>query len=251
VPFRVFSRVVDRRALPPRRPPLGIRVSFRVFGLPKYRPYWFCDPTLPFGLPPAVWFSLGRLPQPQLSDRCILSSSSAFLQSLDQRDLVRQPQPANTSHGLCFPSAHQATAVHLPRALPRPVTFRLQGLATLLAAFSRRLRAGFFSHRQRSWDSPFGAFPSDKVSGAFPPERTHLPFCAAVVPAAEAVSRPGRPRFLGFIPCRSPWRQQQVLVALPLGAPVGFALPGLTREGLDQDFARSPLSRFFRPRPKA
>jgi hypothetical protein len=135
------------------------------------------------------------------------------------------------------------------RELCLPATFRLQGLATLLAAFSRRLRAGFFSHRQRSWDSPFGAFPSDKVSGAFPPERTHLPFCAAVVPAAEAVSRPGRPRFLGFIPCRSPWRQQQVLVALPLGAPVGFALPGRSNKAL----IRIPpdlLSRAFSTEPQ-
>jgi hypothetical protein len=184
-PFRVFSRVVDRRALPPRRPPLGIRVSFRVFDLPKYRPYWFCDPTLPFGLPPAVWFSLGRLPQPQLSDRCILSSSSAFLQSLDQRDLVRRPRPANTSHGLSFPSAHEAAAVHLPRALPQPVTFRLQGLATLLAACSRRSPAGLVSYRRRSWDSPFGAFPSRKVHAAFATVWTHMPFHPPVTPAAR------------------------------------------------------------------
>jgi hypothetical protein len=56
----------------------------------------------------------------------------------------------STSHGLCLPA-----------------TFRLQGLATLLAAYSRRARAGFVSHRRRSWDSPFGAFPSRKVPTRF------------------------------------------------------------------------------------
>jgi hypothetical protein len=53
------------------------------------------------------------------------------------------------------------------RELCLPATFRLQGLVTLLTAFSLRSLAGFVSHRQRSWDSPFGAFPSRKVSRRF------------------------------------------------------------------------------------
>jgi hypothetical protein len=40
--------------------------------------------------------------------------------------------------------------------LSPPATFRLQGLATLLTACSLESRAGFVSHRRRSWDSPFG-----------------------------------------------------------------------------------------------
>jgi hypothetical protein len=56
----------------------------------------------------------------------------------------------------------------LTRVRP-PASFRLQGLATLLAVSSLRTRAGSVSHRQRSWDSPFEAFPSRKVSGALPP----------------------------------------------------------------------------------
>jgi hypothetical protein len=36
--------------------------------------------------------------------------------------------------------------------------FRLQGLVTLLAVCSLRSLAGSVSHRQRSWDSPFGVF---------------------------------------------------------------------------------------------
>jgi hypothetical protein len=48
----------------------------------------------------------------------------------------------------------------------------------------------------------------------------------------------------GFAPFESPWRRRMVLTLLPLDAPLGFALLRLTRGNLDQDFARSPLSRF-------
>jgi hypothetical protein len=40
-------------------------------------------------------------------------------------------------------------------------------LVTLLAVYSLRSRAGFVSHRPRSWDLPFGAFSSQKVTGRF------------------------------------------------------------------------------------
>jgi len=57
-----------------------------------------------------------------------------------------------------------------------PASFRLQGLVTLLAACSRPNRVGLVSCRQRSWDSPFGAFSSGRGADAFPRLRTHLPF---------------------------------------------------------------------------
>jgi hypothetical protein len=71
-----------------------------------------------------------------------------------------------------------------------PASFRLQGLVTLLAAYSRRARAGFVSHRRRSWDSPFGAFSSRKVSAAFPGGRTHIPFHPSVIPASKRRAGP-------------------------------------------------------------
>jgi hypothetical protein len=50
------------RCSPPRvaagRRPLGIRCSFRVLSLARYRPYWFSDPTLPLAISSAVWFFL-------------------------------------------------------------------------------------------------------------------------------------------------------------------------------------------------
>jgi len=67
-----------------------------------------------------------------------------------------------SSPGLRFPSAHQD-----PRSLPRvamPAPLRLQGLVTLLAPSSPRVRASPVSCRRRSWDSPFGAFPLSRVS---------------------------------------------------------------------------------------
>jgi hypothetical protein len=66
--------------------------------------------------------------------------------------LVRQPQPANTSLGLSFPAALEASDVHRLQTLPRSASLRLQGLVTLLTLYSVRNRAGSISHRRRSWD---------------------------------------------------------------------------------------------------
>jgi hypothetical protein len=108
---------------------------------------------------------------------------------MPRSNLARPPQPTGTSHGLWFPTAHEGSKVHLTRARP-PATFRLQGLGTLLTAYSLRSRAGFVSHRQRSWDSPFGAFSSRKVSGLLPPGRTHIPFRLAVFPPPKRRAGP-------------------------------------------------------------
>jgi hypothetical protein len=78
----------------------------------------------------------------------------------------------------------------LPRALPQPATFRPQGLVTLSAAYSLRARAGLFSYRRRSWDSPFGAFSFRKVSATFPGGSTHTPFFPSVSPAAKRWAGP-------------------------------------------------------------
>jgi len=144
-----------------------------------------------------------------LSLQCTLSASFAFLQSLAQHGLVRQPKPADTSHGLCFPSALEGPEIHMPRALPGPATLRLQGLATLLTLYSLRARAGFVSHRRRSWDSPFGASSSRKVAGAFPRRSDPRAVSPVGYPAAEAVGRPNGPRLLGFDPSGSPWSAAQ------------------------------------------
>ena len=110
----------------------------------------------------------------------------------------------------------------------RGAAVRLQGLITLVAVYSFRALAGFLSHRRRSWDSPFGAFSSRKVSGAFPPGRTHIPFFLPLIPlpkqragpagrvfwastlagvpgSQRGVSTPTAGCSLGFCPLRAHW----------------------------------------------
>jgi len=130
------------------------------------------------------------------------------------------------------------------RGLCLPATFRLQGLATLLTAYSLRTRAGFVSHRQRSWDSPFGAFSSREGFRCVSARRHPLTVSPTVIPSAEARGRHGRPRFLGFYPSGNPWRPSVCLAHRALDAPLGFALLGPQEEHLGRDFARPPLTRF-------
>jgi hypothetical protein len=70
------------------------------------------DPTMPLAVSSAAWFFFAGLHRSQLSDRCALSASSAFLQRLAQHDLACRPQPTSTSHGLRFPSALTGSEVH-------------------------------------------------------------------------------------------------------------------------------------------
>jgi hypothetical protein len=69
---------------------------------------------------------------------------------------------------------------------------RPQGLVTLSTAYAPRSLAGFVSRQQRSWDSLFGAFPSHKVSQAFPPSRTHIPFFLRLRPPPTRRAGPVR-----------------------------------------------------------
>jgi len=89
-------------------------------------------------------------------------------------------------HGLCLPA-----------------TFRPQGLATLSTTFSLRTPAGLVSPRRRSWDSPFGAFPSQKDSRRF---RRAEPTCRSAGRCSRRKDGPERhgSRFLGFGPSESP-----------------------------------------------
>jgi hypothetical protein len=154
----------------------GVSCSFRVPGLLKYGPYWLDAAALPLEVSSAVRYSLGRL---RWSQPCVQSSPLFEFGSPLESSLANPSRPAATRQLLSWTSVPFSTSGlgdPLDAGFPGPATFRLQGLATLLTAYSLRARAGFLSHRQRSWDSPFGAFPSRKVSGALPPGSTHLPF---------------------------------------------------------------------------
>jgi hypothetical protein len=149
-----------------------------------------------------------RVAPTTLSSQCILSSSSAFLQSLAQRHLASQPQPTGSSLGLSFPSAHEGSEVHSPRALPAryvpPAGFGypLGGLrppspcrfcftpAALLGFALRSFLLSQGTHRVSAGVDPHAVSPVG-------------------FPAAEAVGRPNGPRLLGFDPCASTWRPDE------------------------------------------
>ncbi len=167
-------------------------------GSPSYRPIGSTIPLYRWTIYPGCVVFLGRV------------------------SLVAVRLPVDSSLRVCFPpeyypaSPSRQAATHQPlswtfapfstsgiegplcRGLSLPTAFRPQGLVTLSTASSLRIRAGFISHRRRSWDSPFGAFSSRKAARAFPHGAAHLPFLPQVEPPTGAGGRPCRPRFLGF-----------------------------------------------------
>jgi hypothetical protein len=150
----------------------------------------------------------------------------ASLWSLTQAFLVSRPQSADSSHELSVPTAHQGSKVHLTRVQP-PATFRLQGLITLLTVSSLRTRAGFLSHRQRSWDLPFGAFSSRQATRLLPPaDPTYRSTCRCSRRRSEGPAQ--QASVPGIRPPESSWRFAGGLTRRPLDAPLGFALPGFS-----------------------
>jgi hypothetical protein len=200
-----------------------IGCPFRVTDSPKYRLYWLSDPASPSALASALRFSLAEprwshsngQPNPLFEFHLPLESCPA-----------NPSRPAKADQLLSWTFAPFSTpgsrGPHNAR-FPGPASFRLQGLVTLLTVSSLRTRAGFVSRRRRSWDSPFGAFSSRKVSGALPPGSTHLPFHPTALRRHNTGAGPAKLRFLGFDPCESPWRPDVRLTHRPLDAPLGFA----------------------------
>jgi hypothetical protein len=98
---------------------------------------------------------------------------------------------------------HSLQHIRNPRSTARghspPATFRLQGLVTLLTSYSLKSRAGFLSHRRRSWDSPFEGFPFRKVSTALSTWTNPHTVSPAAFRRPKPSTGPDEPRFLG--PC--------------------------------------------------
>jgi hypothetical protein len=152
-----------------------VGVAFRVFtrrsiaviglAIPLCRWHW---PRL-WGFPAADPAGRNQVPSSILSSR-----------SLSFRVLPSEPYPARRSPRDPLMDFLSLQHIRIRRSVltgvPRPDTFRLQGLVTLLAAYSLRTPAGLVSCPQRSWDYPFGAFSSRKVSPRFPAGRTRLSF---------------------------------------------------------------------------
>jgi hypothetical protein len=170
VPFRVFGAVARPLTLPPRVVLLWNRVL--VQSVSPVEVSLLLVKRSRFAVSPCLGCAV--FPQRMLlvtsessQNRSSLRASPSF-RVLPNCTYLILPQQGRSSHGLLFPTAHEGSQVHLTRVC-RPATFRLQGLVTLLTVSSLPSRAGFISHRQRSWDFPFGGFPSQAASGAFPP----------------------------------------------------------------------------------
>jgi hypothetical protein len=198
-----------------------------------YRRYCFCDPAVP--LVPYLGCAVFRA-----SDWCRLRLSWRP-HPLVELDLSSRVSPSHTyptaaavrsSHGLLLPTAHPGSEVHCPRAQSLPATFRLQGLVTLLTVYSLESLAGFVSHRQRSWDSPFGGFPSREALPAFRPEGARIPLCPAVFLPPEGARPARRTSVSGLTPPESALRSRGVLVRRPPAPPMGFAPLGPATKAL-------------------
>jgi hypothetical protein len=137
------------------------------------------------------------------------------------------------------------------RGFASPASFRLQGLFTLLTAFSLRFLAGSVSHRQRSWDSPFGGFPSRKVAEASPLRLDpHYRF-----PCRSSRCRSTEPARQAAVPGSCPFRESLVPARgfnpSGTGSSLGLPLLGYSGDCLDRAFTRSPLTRFADPTTNA
>jgi hypothetical protein len=167
VPFRVFSRVARPDALPSRGvlSELAARSEFQTLR---------STALIGFAIPLCRWPfpRLCGFPSPDRADHVKRPVHPLFEFRFPPEFCPTRPSPpAGAGKHLSWAFAPFSTPRFggpLFAGFARPATFRLQGLATLMAACSLRARAGFISHRPRSWDSPFGAFSSRKVPAAFP-----------------------------------------------------------------------------------
>jgi len=104
-----------------------------------------------------------------------------------------------------------------------PAWLRLQGLVTLLTPCSLRRRAGFVSHRRRSWDLPFGAFPSRKgIQAVSGPDQPACRSDSRVLPSPKQRTGLANLRLLGFDPSESPLSSRAGLARETTGCSLGF-----------------------------
>jgi hypothetical protein len=132
------------------------------------------------------------------------------------------------------------------RELCLPATFRLQGLSTLMTAFSLRSLAGFVSHRQRSWDSPFGAFPSRKVSRRLRLKAPTYRFSRDCTRRSSGMPA-SRAAVSGLLPVRESLARRHAFNVSAAGCSHGLCPSRVSVGHLGRDFAQPPLTRFRSP----
>ena len=116
-------------------------------------------------------------------------------------------------------------------------------MVTLLTAYSLESRAGFVSHRLRSWDSPCGGLSFPEGSTAFQPWMNLPTVGSALLP----VPKHGFGlRSVGFQVRASRKCPESVggLGRQPWAPPLGLAPRGHPDKSLGPDFSRPPLAHF-------
>jgi hypothetical protein len=87
------------------------------------------------------------------------------------------------------------------RELAWLTSLRLQGLVTLLTAYSLRSLDGFVSHRQHSWGSPFRACPPARYPKRFRPDEPTYRFSCRCFPVPKHRAGPtGRGSWVFTLP---------------------------------------------------
>jgi hypothetical protein len=137
----------------------------------------------------------------------------------------------DSSHGLCFPTAHAESKVPFAKGLPAD-----RGSARRVWLPSRRINPFDASPVLFRTGSTHGVHPSklsprERHPDGFPPEEPTYRFAAAhnlpKVIACELTAAVS-----GSCPFESPWRSNPCLAGQSLDAPLGFALPGQSSSSL-------------------
>jgi hypothetical protein len=188
----------------------GIGCPFRVHQIGDVsRVLGFRDPALPLALAPAVRFSIVESGRSQLSKRrqTLVGLRPPYGVLPSNFQPVRRSRQATLMDFCSLQHMQDSAIALLCREFPILPALPPAGFSTLLTVLSRRNRAGYFSHRQRSWDSPFGAFPSRDGARCVSTRADPLADCSSGSQRRTwRRGRPGRPRLLGFDPCKSPLR---------------------------------------------
>jgi hypothetical protein len=210
----------------------GIGRSFRVFGPLRYRPYWLGHPASPLALAPTMRFSHNGFRWVLLS----VQSNPLFELHLPLEcypDAPTRPAAANRILSWALsPYSTQRIEGPLDAGLPARYVppsgfgYPLDGFLPSIPCRFCFAPAALMGFTLRRFLLSEGI---RNVSARMSP----LTVQPSGLPAAEAPDRPDRPRLLGFYPSESPWRYDRGLARQSLEPPLGFALPGYSREDLD------------------
>jgi hypothetical protein len=173
----------------------------------------------------------------------ILSSGSAFLQSITRRNLAAPPQWDSASHGLSSPTAHTRIEGRPHASVPSPLRSALRVWLPSRRFFPFEPGPALFRAGSAPGVRPSELSPLKRCPRRFRVDAPTYRFSFRFYLPPKRKGRPERPQFLGFYPFKSPWRPFACLGQRSLDAPLGLSLLGQSSTGLDQDFARSPLAR--------